>query len=210
MSRPKLIVGLLALLLAFGAGAWLTWRYATHQAETRTETQATVLLERVREVMQLVTVEGSFSEIYNETNYREVTLYLPIPVNWTFSKSAMLQVKGRVLVGYDMAKVGITVDSTRRNIHLYNLPQPQVLAVEHDIVYRNLEESFFNNFSVEDYTQLNRNAKEALIKQATQSGLLEEADRKGNQLLETVRFLATSAGWTVTSSEAPDSSPVQQ
>lgn len=197
----------LAVLAAFGAGAWLSWRYISQKAEERIEQDATVLLERVREVMQLVTVEGSFSELYNESNHREVTLYLPIPTNWTFTKTALLQVRGKVLVGYDMSRASVTIDSTRRLIHFSQLPEPQILAVDHEVIYRDLEESFFNSFSPEDYTQLNKNAKEVLQKQAYASGLLDKARARGNQLLETTRYLAEAAGWTVTYEERSNQLP---
>jgi len=198
MKNKRWIWALAALVIAFGAGAWLTWRYVQQQAEERIERDATVLLERVREVMQLVTVEGTFNELYNEKNYREVTLYLPIPTNWSFAKTALLQVKGRVLVGYDMTKTSITIDSTQRLIRLSNLPEPRILAVDHEVIYRDLEESFFNSFSPEDYTQLNKNAKEILVRKAGESGLLDQARARGNQLIETTRYLAEAAGWRLT------------
>ena len=72
----------------------------------------------------MVTVEGNFTELYTETNLKEVTLYLPIPTDWEFSKKALLEVQGRVLVGYDMEQVSIKIDSTSRQIVLSNLPQP--------------------------------------------------------------------------------------
>jgi hypothetical protein len=65
------------------------------------------------------------------------------------------------------------------------------------VKYKDLEESFFNAFTPEDYTRLNRNAKEVLRKKAEESRLLEEAVQQGNQMLDVIRFMAEGSGWTV-------------
>lgn len=196
MSTRAIIIAVL-LLSTFGAGFWLSWRLSQKENPERIEQDASVILEQTRSVMQLVTVEGYFHEIYNETNHKDVTLYLPIPTNWTFSRSAILEVRGKVLVGYDMSKMSITIDSSRHEIRLSNLPDPKILAVDHQVIYRNLEESFFNEFKVDDYTQLNKNAKEILRQKATASGLLEKAKSRGNQLISMLERLAAASGWTV-------------
>jgi hypothetical protein len=190
-------IPVLFLLAAFLLGGWITYRLFNKRGEERTTVESSVLLERVREVFKLVTVEGDFSEIYHEKSIREVTLYLPIPTYWDFSKEALLEVKGKVLVGYNMEQVAFTVDSTTRTITLSNLPEPEILAVDHSITYRNLDESYFNSFTPEDYTQLNKNAKAILRKKAEESDLLAKAKADGNAMVETMRFMTESVGWTL-------------
>jgi len=184
-------------LALFLAGAWLSHRFFNNKSEEKTNINSTVLLERVREVCQLVTVQGEFNETYRETNLRDVTLYLPIPTHWEFSKEALLQVKGKVLVGYDMKQVSITIDSAEQKITLSNLPYPDILAIDHSIKYLDLEESFFNGFSPDDYTQLNKNAKEILREKAYQSDLLSQAKDQGIHLLGAMNFMANGIDWEV-------------
>lgn len=172
--------------------------------------EAAVLLEQVREVCKLVTVEGDFTELYTEKNLREVTLYLPIPTYWEFSKEAIIEVRGRVLVGYNMEQLSIKVDSVNRLVSLSNLPQPDILAIDHELSYRNLEESFFNSFSPEDYTQLNKNAKEALRKKAYESDLLDRARAEGNTMLEGIRFMVENMGWRLEYDEPATLSPPER
>ena len=200
----RIFLGILAAVVLLGTGAWLSW-YWQAPSEQQRQVEATVLLERVREVCQLVTVEAQLSEIYNETNIREVTLYLPIPTQWEFSKSALLEVQAKVLVGYDMEQVSITIDSAEQLIILSNLPEPTILAIDHQLQYRNLEESFFNSFSPADYTQLNANAKAVIRDKANQSGLLEQARTQGNAMLNAIEFMAMSMGWKVAYREADGS-----
>jgi hypothetical protein len=194
--RSGLLMGSF-LLLVFLGGIFVTYKLMDSRAQETKQVEAAVLLERIREVCQLVTVEATFSELYTETNLKEVTLYLPIPTYWEFSKKALLEVRGRVLVGYDMEQLSINVDSTKRQITLNNLPEPTILAIDHEIKYRNLEESFFNSFTPEDYTQLNRNAKAVLRKKAEEGDLLDQARAEGNAMLQAISFMAESIGWKV-------------
>lgn len=202
----KTLLFLLTFTLALGLGAWLMWQWQQDEQEHQ-RVEATILLERVREVCQLVTVEGTFSEVYNEKNIRDVTLYLPIPTQWSFSKQALLQVDAKVLVGYDMEQVRITVDSTAKRITLYNLPEPTILAIDHTLKYRDLQESYFNSFSPEDYTQLNANARAKIEEKALESDLLQRAQEQGNAMLKGIVFMANAIGWEVVYEEVSSNPP---
>lgn len=193
----KRIFSIIALVAVFALGIIITrWFYRAEQQEIR-ETQSTILLDKVKDVMKLVTVEANFNELYNETRTRPVTLYLPLPSTFTFDKKAILEVRGKVLVGYDLEKVRITADSTDRVLRLSNLPQPEILSIDHEVAFRNLEESWFNSFTAEDYTSLSANAKEVLRKKVIESQLLDRARDQGNRMIDVIRFMAESAGWRV-------------
>lgn len=188
---------LIGIVAAFGLGVWLTqWFYQSKKKEI-SSAQSTILLDKVKDVLKLVTVEANFNELYNETKTRPVTLYLPLPSTFSFSKKAILEVQGKVMVGFDLEKVTISADSTNRILTLSNLPEPEILSIDHQVQYRNLEESFFNSFSAEDYTSLNHNAKEMLRQKVEESDLMEKARSQGNQMIDVIRFMAESLGWTV-------------
>lgn len=187
----------IGILLVFGLGVALTYFFMSDKTKSVTYANSSVLLEKVEEVCKLVTVEGTFSELYDETNMKEFTFYLPLPSTFNFYKSAILQVQGKVLVGYDMDSIQVSADSINRIIYLENLPQPEIISIDHDIQYKNLRESWFNTFKAEDYTILNKNAKAALAQKAKEANLLEKAEAEGNQLIEVIRFIAENAGWTV-------------
>lgn len=160
--------------------------------------KATVLLEKVDKVFKLVTVEGNFTEVYDEQSIKEYTVFLPLPSTFRFPKTATMQVTGKVLVGYDMEGIDITIDSTDRTIILNDIPtEVEIMAIDHTISYKNLDDSFFNSFKPEDYTKLNKNAKEVLRKKALKSTLIAEAEEQGNQLLEVVKIMAEAVGWKV-------------
>lgn len=193
----RYIIGIILFILAIALGGWLSYYFLNNPGKEVTNVESSVLLEKVEKVCKLVTVEGNFVELYDEENIRNFTIYLPLPSTWSFSKEATLEVRGKVLVGFDMENIKITADSTNKIIRLSNLPEPEILSIDHEVKYKDLEESFFNAFTPEDYTRLNRNAKEVLRKKAEESRLLEEAVQQGNQMLDVIRFMAEGSGWTV-------------
>lgn len=189
---------LLAIFIFISGFAISKMIFNKKQSETNNN-QATVLLEQIDKVFKLVTVEGNFSEIYNEQNIKEYKVFLPLPNTFRFPKKATLQVEGKVLVGFNMNNIKITVDSTKKELILDNVPKKaEILAVDHTLKYKNLNDSFFNSFNVEDYTNLNKNAKEVLRQKALKSKLMTTAESEGAQLLEAVELLVEAAGWTVT------------
>ena len=192
----KILYGI-GIAAVFIAGLLLARWYYNEEQLAQKNVQAVVLLEKVKKVCKLVTVEGNFVEHYDETSIKPLTLYLPFPATFTFEKTAFLEVHGNVMVGYDMEKVSITADSTNHILTLRNLPEAEILSIDHELKYNQLEESFFNGFSPEDYTLLNKNAKEMLRKKALESKLIDEAREQGNQLLGVIIYMAESVGWTV-------------
>lgn len=192
----KKTVNVIVLLGVFLLGVLVTiWFFK--EPEKTVETDTTVLIEKVREVCKLVTVEAELHEVYDEKNYRNVTLFLPLPTNFSFSKKASIEVSGKVLVGYDLEKIEISADSTNRILFINNLPKAEILSIEHDVKYRNLEESFFNEFTANDFTQINKGAKEALRKKAIEKHLLEKAEAQGIEVLDVIKFMSNGVGWEV-------------
>ncbi|MEO0731399.1 MAG: DUF4230 domain-containing protein [Bacteroidota bacterium] len=192
MSRllPYLLVSLLAFLL----GVAVFWGFSQPSKQV-TEEKAMVLLEQVRNVAKLVTVEGDVSEVFNSRQSKEVTFYLPLPTRFSFAKEALVQVQGTVLVGYDLEQLSITIDTDARTLTIGNLPEPDILAIDHQLQFTNLEESWFNDFTAEDYSRMSRQAKEKLRAEALQSELIDQARARGNALVETMRFMAEGAGF---------------
>lgn len=193
MSRGLLVLLVAVLAFFLGVAGYALWQSKAHDEAVREE--ATLLLERVRDVMKLVTVEGDVSELYHSTSSRSVTLYLPLPARFSFNKEASVEVRGKILVGYDLEQLDLSVDAERRTLIVRNLPDPEILAIDHELIYRDLNESWFNTFSVEDYSELNRKAKERLREEALGSELMVRAREQGNSVLLGIEGLARGAGY---------------
>ena len=191
----KVTSGIL-LLATFFLGIWLARSYYQPTAPI-INTDSTILLNRVRQVCKLVTIEGDVNVMYDQENIRKVRLYLPIPTNFNFSKKASVEVQGKVLVGYDLENVTFNVDSTSNTIIVKNLPQPEILSIEHDVQYRNFEESFFNEFTAKDISAMNIKAKEILRAKAIEDNLLKQAENQGKEMLDVITYMIKGAGWKV-------------
>ncbi len=63
-----------ALLVAFAVGGWLTYQYFVPR-QNKVESAA-VLLEKIQAVAKLTTVEGTFSEVYNYSEYQGYFTFL--------------------------------------------------------------------------------------------------------------------------------------
>ncbi|MFT7119927.1 MAG: hypothetical protein ACJAZ9_000096 [Neolewinella sp.] len=187
---------LVIALLAFLLGLAVFWGF-TQTGKTITEQNATVLLEQIRKVSKLVTVEGDVSEVFNSSNTREVTIYLPLPSRFSFKKEALVQVKGTVLVGFNLEQLVVDIDEETNTLRLSNLPDPEILAIDHEATFKDLEESWFNSLTAEDYSAMNAQAREALRKKILDSPLMEAARLEGNGLVETMIILARGLGYSV-------------
>ncbi len=192
------------LLAVFAAGILLA-RWYFKRFETVEQESGVVLLERIKQVAKLVTVEGYFSEIYDYQDYYGYDLSF-------FRKKALIRVKAKVSVGYDLEKMKITAVPETKTIRLSGIPPAEILSIEHDLDYYDVQEGLFNEFSPEDYNKLNASAKEFIRKKALESDLIKTAAVQRNTLLETMRFMAESTGWKLEMEGAqmgpsPDSLP---
>ncbi len=179
-----------ALLLVFFLGVLLTRQFYLRPGKQQVEESAEVLLEKIKTVAKLVTVEGYFSEIYDYKDY----YYYDLPF---FRKKALLRVKAKVSVGYDLGQMRIDAYPERRLIVISNIPDPTIISIDHDLDYYDISEGTFNAFNEEDYDRINRNAKQFIEAKALESDLIERAEEQGNRILEVIEFMATNAGWRV-------------
>lgn len=186
-KRALMIIG---LLVFFGLGVFVARYYFSFKIEQKVEETADVLLERVQTVAKLVTVEGYFSEIYN---YKDYYAY-----DWAmFRKKALIRVKAKVSIGYDLRKMKMEAIEETRTLVLSNIPEPELISIEHDLDYYDLQQGAFNSFSEEDYNKLNKGAKDYIVAKVNESDLFDQAEAQGNEMIELIRFLTESAGWTV-------------
>jgi hypothetical protein len=179
-----ILIAIASLVLAFWFGTKI------HLPRPRTDESSVVLLEKIRTVCKLVTAEGQFAEIYE---YKE-SYPFDIPL---FTKKALVRVRATVSVGYDLAKMKISVDEKSHSLVISDLPSAEILSVDHDLDYYDLTEGFFNKFSTEDYNTMNSRAKEFIVSQVKNSSLMQAADKKRDDMIQVMRYMAEQAGWKV-------------
>lgn len=153
-----------------------------------TSRDASVLLERIEKVFKVVMAEGYFTEIYNYQHDRNI---------WQLfkdKKKALVIAKAKVLVGYDFGKVRFRIDEQNRKIVVEHFPEPEVLSIDTDYKFYDIEQGWLNRFQSEDYTTILTEAKQAMQQKALQSDLPRIAT---NQIQFMMIQLAAGSNWKI-------------
>ncbi|MGB0839386.1 MAG: DUF4230 domain-containing protein [Chitinophagales bacterium] len=187
-----LLIGLLLGALA----VYLTWDKVKEwipkpEIEHITEMDSQVLLERVQNVYKMVVAEGEFADIVQYKDYY-LSEYVP-----GFQKSALLKVKAKVGVGYDLENLRIEMDDETKIMRIQNLPEPEILFVDHDITYYDLQSSIFNEITDADLNRLNKAAKDSIRIAADRSDLMERARNRAGEMINLITFMAQDGGWKI-------------
>lgn len=192
----KKLIWPILFLLTFLAGYFVHLGMNNKTVET-SSTDVNVLYEEIKTVCKLVAVEATYGERFDSLNEKSVPILYPLPYKYKLTKEATIFVSGKMMVGYDMSKMVINMDSETQTVTLTNIPEPEILALDHDIKYENIDESWFNSFTPDDFTALNKSAKEAVRKRGVSDHIIEKARVEGNQMIQIIELLAENAGWTV-------------
>ena len=168
----------------------MTHKLLVSAKEVTAEEQSKVLLEKIREVAKLVTVEGNISEVYNYKDYWGYDFF-------PFQKKAIILVDAKVSVGYDLQKMNMRSDALTKTLIISTLPNPEILSLEHDLKYYDISEGTFNSFSPKDYTDLQGKVKDFIRQKAEESELKRRANTQGNKMIDMIRFMVEGAGWTL-------------
>jgi hypothetical protein len=134
--RPAL--ALLALLALFFLGFWTARSWYRPKEKVKTEEDATVILEKIKTVSKLVTVEGYFAELYNYKDYYAYDW-------WIFRKKAIVRVKAKVSAGFDLSNLSFDVRPEESLIIIKNIPDSaQIISIDHQLDYYDISEGTFN------------------------------------------------------------------
>ena len=146
------------------------------------------MLEKVRETIKLITLEADFSELYNYKDYHGYD-FSP------FRKKAILRVQAKASIGFDLDKVSLEVLPEKGQIVIRQMPRAEILSLEHDLDYYDMQEGVFNSFSEKDLSDLNQKAKQFIRAKAEESDLLLRGNDRLDDLYQTLDFMVRGAGW---------------
>jgi hypothetical protein len=187
-AQIKLILAVLILAAAIGIGWYIGAKTKTSKAVSKES--STLIMEKIKKVAKLITVEGYISEIYSYEEYQKY--------DWPIlRKKALIRVTGRVSVGYDFNDLIMEIDEDNKVVYFNSIPEVEILSVEHDLDYYDIQEGMFNKFTSADYNRMNRKAKDLIRKSAMQSGLMSAAEEQKQDFLETVSLILFGFGYTL-------------
>jgi hypothetical protein len=182
---------------ALGAGAtyWLYTLFRKKEKKDLTQHQSSVLLEKMRAVCKLISVEGEFAEIYTYENSKEGFMKL-----WSSKKKALIVINAKAHIGYDLKKIKMFANREEKTIVLSHFPEPQILSVEPELKFYDVKNGLFNSFSPSDLTQLTQEAKEHIKQKIPQSGLMESAKNEAIGAVHLMGQIVATIGWSLDTS----------
>jgi len=178
-----ILVGILFLAI-------IVFLFKNRFIKNKTEEQSVVLLEKIRYVSKMITIEGDFSEIMHFEDVKDVFLKLV-----TSKKKAIVLANAKVFVGFDMKKLKLQSNPTNKKLTLEYFPEPEILSIETDIKYYDVKGGFFNKFAAADLSELNKKVKQNIEEKIPDSELLLSAKAKALETIEMIEQLVSTFGW---------------
>jgi hypothetical protein len=180
----------LGLILGAISMYWLFTLFSKKKSKELTEHQSTVLLEKIRSVCKLISVEGDFAEIYKYENTKERFMSLV-----SSKKKALIVINAKAQIGYDLKKIFMHADNEKKKIILTNFPEPEVISIEPELEFYDIQNGLFNSFTPNDLTSLNKEAKKHILEKIPESGLMDTAKREAVEAVLLIEKIVETIGW---------------
>ncbi|TYP99426.1 uncharacterized protein DUF4230 [Tenacibaculum adriaticum] len=183
---------LLFLGLAIGAiiSYFIFQKFTSVKKKNLTEKQSVILLDKIKKVSKLITVEGEFAEIYHHENTQEKFLGLI-----SSKKKAIIIINAKTHIGFDFRKIRMHADNAKKIIVMSEFPKPEVLSIEPNIQFYDIQNGLLNKFNSEDLTQVNKEAKEFILQKIPESNLMQTASLEALEAIALMKNLVETIGW---------------
>ncbi len=182
----------IGLIVGTSIAYFIFRKFHATQNKVGIETQSTILMDKIRSVCKLVTVEGDFAEIYHYENIKEKFFSL-----FTGKKKALILINAKAHVGFDLSQIVLESDLRNKRIVMTQFPEPKLLSIETDFKYYDKKEGWFNPMTSSDLTEINQEAKQFIIDKIPDSGLLQAANKELITAISLMETVASTIGWTV-------------
>lgn len=160
------------------------------------ESQSVLLLDKIKRVCKLITVEGDFAEIYHYEDVKERFLKLI-----SSKKKALVVINAKAHVGYDFSKVELNANPKTKVVKVHHFPQPEVLTIESNLNYYDKKDGMFNKFEASDLTELHKEAKQHILEKVPESGLFDIAKDEALETILIIESIVQTIGWKLDYSE---------
>ncbi|WP_319589720.1 DUF4230 domain-containing protein [uncultured Draconibacterium sp.] len=183
----------LGLIIGLAAGITGTLYYYKNRTEKQLHDQSVILLDKIKQVCKLITVEGEFSELYTHRDEKQLFFKL-----FQTEKKALLIVKAKVMIGFDLTKINFDLNPQKKLVQLSRFPEPEILSIDSDLEYYDIQKGIINKINATDLTNMNKRSKEFIREKVEQSHLVQIAKNQANDTIGIVQQLIESVGWEFT------------
>jgi len=172
------------LAIVFAAISVLLLRQVIRTPASRVDSAPVVMA--IRKIARLATVEVQVAYV---VRYEEFKNFLFL----SFPKSAILQVRGSVVGGFDLDRDGFKVESRPADrIVKIQLPRPTILSIDPRLQWFDEKSGVFNPITPEDRNRWMIWARASLARTAKDAGMDRKAEEQAVKLLTTA---AQALGW---------------
>ena len=181
---------ILGLISGLGISFFISKKFSLSNKKRLTKKQSVILLDKIKKVSKLITVEGDFSEIYHHENTKEKFWGSIVS-----KKKAIILITAKAHIGFDFRKIKMHSDIKKKEIVLSDFPSPEVLSIETDTKFYDIQNGYLNKFDTEDLSALNKEAKEHVLNKIPNSNLIELANKEALEAILLMESLVETIGW---------------
>ena len=175
-----------------GIASWqiFNWMYGKKIRDNKEQLrqESTLLLERIEKVFKVVVAEGYFTEIYDHNSQKEFLGFFNV------NKKALVISRAKVSVGFDFGRMKVKRDDVSRKLIVEEFPDAEVLSIDTDYKFYDINKGWLNKFNHQDYTNILNEAKKVMQDKALTSDLPKVANRQVGLMMTQ---LAASMSWEV-------------
>ena len=175
-----------------GIASWqiFNWMYGKKIRDNKEQLrqESTLLLERIEKVFKVVVAEGYFTEIYDHNSQKEFLGFFNV------NKKALVISRAKVSVGFDFGRMKVKRDDVSRKLIVEEFPDAEVLSIDTDYKFYDINQGWLNKFNHQDYTNILNEAKKVMQDKALTSDLPKVANRQVGLMMTQ---LAASMSWEV-------------
>ncbi len=185
---------ILGLIIGLISGIAISSFFNNQRKKQRINQQSVILLDKIKQVCKLITVEGEFSEIF--THHDEKNLFFNL---LQMKKKALIIIKAKVMIGFDLTRINIEVISETKQVKLTQFPESEILSMETDLEYYDIQKGIINKFSETDLTDMTKKSKDFIREKVAGSQLILMAQNQASETLLLIKQLIESVGWELVS-----------
>jgi len=178
------------IVIGVGLTYWIMSFFNSKKGGIQTEKESVILIEKIKSVCKLISVEGDFAEIYHYEDTKNHFLNII-----SSKKKAILLINAKAHVGFDLSKIKLEAKSKSKEIVLTHFPEPSVLTVETEVKYYDKKDGLFNKFEASDLTELGKESKAFIIDKIPESGLMNSAKKEALDTIMMIEKLIETSGW---------------
>ena len=160
------------------------------QGKKLAQTQSVILIDKIKKVCKIISVEGDFAEIYHYEDVKERFLKLV-----SSKKKALVIIDAKAHVGFDLSKIIMDANPETKKVTLKHFPQAEILSIETNLKYYDKQDGMFNKFQASDLTVLHNEAKLHIKEKVPQSGLFQIAQKEALDSILLIEGIVQTIGW---------------